>query len=201
MRVGYQNRMPHQTGLTMRVSYLFDPLCGWCYGAGPALERLAELEGVTLDIMPTGLFADRNARTMDARFAAYAWQNDQRIADLTGQPFSEAYRARVLGAVGGAFDSGPATLAVIAAGITEPGREISALKALQRARYVDGADNVSIAGVCEILQSIGMPVAAQRVQARDDELIEAYRRRIEAAQREMRQHGLSGVPPVLVGDG
>ena len=41
----------------MRVTYLFDPLCGWCYGAGPALERLAQLDDVTLELMPTGLFA------------------------------------------------------------------------------------------------------------------------------------------------
>ena len=36
----------------MRVTYLFDPLCGWCYGAGPALERLGQLGDVTLEHMP-----------------------------------------------------------------------------------------------------------------------------------------------------
>ena len=72
----------------MRVTYLFDPLCGWCYGAGPALERLGQLGDVTLELMPTGLFAGEGARAMDAQFAAYAWQNDERIARLTGQPFS-----------------------------------------------------------------------------------------------------------------
>jgi hypothetical protein len=40
---------------------------------------------------------------MDAHFAEFAWQNDQRIARLTGQIFSEAYRKNVLGRTGGAF--------------------------------------------------------------------------------------------------
>ena len=71
----------------MRIIYLFDPLCGWCYGAGPALEKLAQLDGVTVDLAPTGLFAGGASRPMDKHFAAYAWQNDQRIARLTGQPF------------------------------------------------------------------------------------------------------------------
>ena len=98
----------------MRVTYLFDPLCGWCYGAGSALERLGQLGDVTLEHMPTGLFAGEGARVMDAQFAAYAWQNDERIARLTGQPFSEIYRSRVLGHTGGMFDSVPATLGLIA---------------------------------------------------------------------------------------
>ncbi len=156
----------------MRVTYLFDPLCGWCYGAGPALDRLALLDDVTLELMPTGVFAGEGARAMDAQFATYAWQNDQRIARLTGQPFSELYCAEVLGKSGGVFDSAPATLGVIAVRVTEAPRELDALKALQRARYVDGHDNVSLAGVSDILQSIGLGAAAERVRTQDDQLIQ-----------------------------
>jgi len=185
----------------MRITYLFDPLCGWCYGAGPALDGLALLDDVTLELMPTGLFAGEGARAMDAQFAAYAWQNDQRIARLTGQSFSEAYRTQVLGGRGGMFDSAPATLGVIAVRATEPARELEALKALQHARYVDGQDNVSLAGVSDILQSIGLIAAAERVRTKDDQLMQIYHRQIEAAQSQMRRFGISGVPAVLVGDG
>ena len=182
----------------MRVSYLFDPLCGWCYGAGPALERLGQLDDVTLELMPTGLFAGEGARPMDAQFAAYAWQNDERIARLTGQPFSEIYRSRVLGHAGGMFDSAPATLGLIAVRVTEPVREREALKALHRARYVDGEDIASLAGAGEILRSIDLLAAAERLRA---ELKQTYRRRIEAARSEMQRFGISGVPALLVGDG
>jgi putative protein-disulfide isomerase len=184
----------------MRVTYLFDPLCGWCYGAGSALERLGQLGDVTLEHMPTGLFAGEGARVMDAQFAAYAWQNDERIARLTGQPFSEIYRSRVLGHTGGMFDSAPATLGLIAVRVTEPAREREALGALQRARYVDGHDIVSLAGVGEILQSIGLFAAAKRLRTPDQELKQTYHRRIEAARSEMRRFAISGVPTLLVGD-
>lgn len=45
-----------------------------------------------LELAPTGLFAG-GGRTMDAAFADYAWSNDLRIAKLTGQRFTEAWRS------------------------------------------------------------------------------------------------------------
>lgn len=88
---------------TVTVTYLFDPLCGWCYAAAPALKFLQAQEGVEVVLAPSGLFAGAGARPMDAQFAAYAWSNDQRIQQLTGQPFTQAYRDQILGAVSGRF--------------------------------------------------------------------------------------------------
>ena len=31
---------------TVTVTYLFDPLCGWCYAAAPVLARLQATPGV-----------------------------------------------------------------------------------------------------------------------------------------------------------
>ena len=56
-----------------RITCLFDPLCGWCYGAAPALHRLRDVEGFSVELAPTGLFSGAGARPMDASFAAYAW--------------------------------------------------------------------------------------------------------------------------------
>lgn len=182
----------------MRITYLFDPLCGWCYGAGPALEKLSRLDGVTLDLAPTGLFAGEASRPMDKHFAAYAWQNDQRIARLTGQPFSDAYRETVLGAAGGLFDSAPATLGLVAVGLTEPARELEALKALQRARYQDGRNTSELAVVADTLATAGLAEAARRVEAPDEALLAAYRSRMAAARADMARFGAEGVPALIV---
>jgi putative protein-disulfide isomerase len=138
---------------------------------------------------------------LDKNFAAYARQNDERIARLTGQRFTEAYRTRVLDAVGTMFDSAPATLGLVAVGLTEPARELEALKLLQRARYVDGRDNASLAVVAEVLEQAEFAAAAGRVRAPDDALIAAYRTRIEAARADMARFGVNGVPALIVGDG
>ncbi|MDT3720089.1 DsbA family protein [Pseudomonas oryzihabitans] len=184
----------------MCITYLFDPLCGWCYGASPALERLSRRADVTLQLAPTGLFAGQNARPMDANFAAYAWQNDQRIQRLTGQVFSPAYQRQVLAATTARFDSTPATLGVVAVGLSEPERELAALQALQQARYVDGLDNALLSVVAEVLSSAGFAAAAHRVLAPDAELLDAYDARLTAARREMARFGAQGVPTLVVED-
>jgi putative protein-disulfide isomerase len=184
-----------------RVTYLFDPLCGWCYGASPVLERIAAEAAILLDLAPAGLFSDGGARVMDRRFAAFAWENDQRIASLTGQTFSEAYRSKVLGTEGGLFDSGPATLALTAVRLTAPEREFEALEAIQRARYVEGRDNTDYAVLADVLNQSGLGEAARRLTAPDETLLNANRARIDQARTDMQAYGLRGVPALLVGEG
>lgn len=185
---------------TVTVTYLFDPLCGWCYAAAPVLARLQATPGVQVVLAPTGLFAGAGARPMDAQFAAYAWSNDQRIAQLTGQPFSPAYREQVLGQPAGRFDSGPATLALTAVAQTEPARELEALHAFQRARYVDGRDTTAPTVLADVLSALGLHAAAALVREPTDALRAAMLQRVAAARADMQALGAQGVPQLAVGD-
>lgn len=53
---------------TITVTYLFDPLCGWCYAAAPALKFLQAQEGVEVVLAPTGLFAGTGTSTDGTEF-------------------------------------------------------------------------------------------------------------------------------------
>ncbi len=184
-----------------QITYLFDPLCGWCYGASAVLEKLAARPDFAIDLAPTGLFAGAGARPMDDGFAAYAWSNDQRISRMSGQPFSDAYRRDVLGDRTRLFDAGPATLALTAVAITAPGQEFAALKAIQSARYVDGRDITAVSVLSELLRALGLQEAADRLTTPDDDLTAAYRKRLEAAREEMHRFGAKGVPALIAGVG
>ncbi|CAN7460733.1 DsbA family protein [Bosea sp. LjRoot9] len=183
------------------VTYLFDPLCGWCYGASAVLEKLVARPDFIIDLAPTGLFAGTGARPMDDGFAAYAWSNDQRISRLSGQPFSEAYRRDVLGDHTRLFDSGPATLALTAVAVTAPDQEFAALKAIQSARYVDGRDITAVSVLSDMLRALGLQEATDRLTTPDDDLLATYRKRTEAAREEMHRFGANGVPALIAGVG
>ena len=171
--------------------YFFDPLCGWCYGALPKLQKIAENRPLVL--LPTGLFAD-SGRTMNAEFADYAWQNDQRIAQLTGQPFSQAYREQVLQRAT-AFDSKNLITALTAVQQTAPEQELTALTALQRARYVDGKDNTQWTVIRDILRDLGLTAAVDLLDS--PSLAAQTAERIRQARQLFQQLGLQGVPNLL----
>jgi putative protein-disulfide isomerase len=185
--------------MTATLHYLYDPLCGWCYGAAPALRALAEAPGIPpLALHPTGLFAGAGARPMDRSFAAYAWSNDQRIARLTGQVFSEAYRRGPLEALGRRFDSGPATRALTAVHRLAPAREVEVLDAIQRARFVEGQDITDAAVLSEILTGLGLGDA---VGLMDDPVLDAVLAdRLAQARALMAAVGAGGVPTLVLRD-
>ncbi|WP_288487071.1 DsbA family protein [uncultured Acidovorax sp.] len=183
---------------SITVTYLFDPLCGWCYAAAPALNYLQGVEVIEVALAPTGLFAGAGARPMDAQFAACAWANDQRIQQLTGQLFTQAYRDHILGAANRRFDSGPATLALTAVAQTAPDRELEALHALQHARYVEGRDNADPVVIADVLNSLGLQAAAARLREPSDALRVALLERVAAARVTMQLLGAQGVPQLAV---
>lgn len=181
------------------VTYLFDPLCGWCYGASPVIQQLGQHANILLELAPTGLFAG-GGRTMDAAFADYAWSNDVRIAKLTGQRFTEAYRSQVLGHHGSRFDSMPTTLALTAVSLSAPQRELEALRALQEARYVQGLDTCNVSVVVGLLRDLGLGTAADVLAAGDADVVAANASRIHKARGLMQTVGAQGVPTLLVHD-
>ncbi|QVM93871.1 DsbA family protein [Pseudomonas entomophila] len=184
--------------MSKTLVYLFDPLCGWCYGAGGPLPQVLASTGVHLHLIPTGLFAGDGARAMDDGFAAYAWSNDQRIARLTGQVFSERYRDQVLADRNQAFDSGPFTLALSAVSLTAPEREFEALKAIQAARYVDGLDVTQLDTLVQVLGKLGLNAAAERIAHPDDALLQFNRDRVTEGRAMMRKFSAQGVPTFVL---
>ncbi|PWF24116.1 DsbA family protein [Corticimicrobacter populi] len=184
--------------MSRTIHYIYDPLCGWCYGALPALQALQAQTGITLQMHPSGLFSGAGARPMDSEFATYAWRNDQRIASLTGQRFTERYRSQILETAGLRFDSGPATLALTAVHLAQPERELDALQAIQQTRYIDGLDTTRTDVLVTVLQAQGLGTAATLLTASDENLQAHNLARVEQARSLMQQLGARGVPSLAV---
>jgi len=166
------------------ILYLFDPLCGWCYSVSGGIAKLAETADVKL--VPTGLFS--RDKIMSPDWSEHAWENDQRIARLTGLPFSEAYRRNILQQPTN-FNSFPLVQA------TEPERELETLRACQKARYEDGLDTAKLDVLAEVLRQIGCTQAAEILTNSATEA--QAKQRIADGANLARQFGVSGVPFVV----
>lgn len=176
----------------MNITYLFDPLCGWCYGANNGLTRLAGQH--TVRLLPTGLFSE-TGRIMDAEFAEHAWSNDQRIAELTGLPFSHIYRQNILNQPT-PFDSFHAVAALAAVQAVAPAHTFGALKNIQSARFVRGLDIADWAVLAQILRETDLAPAADALLSQTAHYQQAAREWIAEGRALAQQTGARGVPQI-----
>lgn len=140
-----------------QLHYIYDPLCGWCYGAAPLLAAARQVLPVQLH--GGGMMAGAQRQTVSERLREYVMPHDRRIAKLTGQPFGDAYFDGLLRDGGAVFDSGPPITAVLAADQLA-GRGADLLARVQAAHYQQGRRIADPAVLRTLAADIGLDEAA-----------------------------------------
>jgi putative protein-disulfide isomerase len=77
----------------MKLVYVMDPLCGWCYGNALNTEKLfTEFRNeIDFEILPAGMWAGNHVKKQAPYLANYFIKNDAQIAQRTGTPFGSEY--------------------------------------------------------------------------------------------------------------
>ncbi|MFM5725194.1 DsbA family protein [Aeromonas veronii] len=119
------------------LHYVYDPLCGWCYGAAPLLQVAATIAGLKIELHAGGLWMGSRRQPMGEALRDYVRPHDQRIEALTGQHFGERYFNELLLREGCLLDSEPPIRAVLA--VTALGGDgLVMLHRIQQSHYRDG---------------------------------------------------------------
>lgn len=185
-------RKESERTMTTTLHYIFDPLCGWCYAAAPLAEAAARVPGLRLALHGGGMLIDENRRPITPQWRAYVVPHDRRIAQLTGQPFGEAYFEGLLRDADAVMDSEPPTTAILAAEALA-GRGLELLHRLQRAHYVEGRRIAEPAVLAAAAAELGLDPAA--FGAACAELAGApTRQHIAASRRLLDRAGTPGFP-------
>ncbi|MBD8879754.1 DsbA family protein [Rhodanobacter sp. 7MK24] len=179
------------------LHYIHDPLCGWCYAAQPLVgAAIAQLGSrLALRLHGGGLFGE--PRRVDAALAQHIVHSDERIAQLSGQPFGEAYKQGLLADDGTVLYSLPPIAAVLAAESLDAAKAYPMLVAIQNAHYRRGLRVVEPQVLAELAEEIGLDAAhfAQAlVRADGHDLFE----HIEASRRLLDEAGGRGFPSLLL---
>jgi putative protein-disulfide isomerase len=141
------------------LHYVFDPLCGWCYGAAPLVAAAATLPGLVIELHSGGMLAGLNRQIVTPQWRSFVLPHDRRIAQLSGQPFGEAYVDGLLNDVGAPMDSQPPTAAILAAQQLA-GLGLVLLRRLQKAHYVEGRRIAEPAVLRVLAREVGLEQAA-----------------------------------------
>ena len=141
---------------TVTLHYIHDPLCGWCYAAAPLVKAAREVLPVRWHA--GGMMAGPRRQPVSEGLRSYVLPHDRRIAQLTGQPFGEAYVDGLLRDTTAVLDSEPPIAAMLAAEEVA-GRGLDLLARLQRAHYVEGRRIADRPVLEEMAASIGLDPA------------------------------------------
>ena len=141
------------------LHYVYDPLCGWCYGAAPLLEAAAGLPTLQIALHAGGLWLGSRRQPMGQALRDHVRPHDERIQALSGQPFGERYFNELLLSDGLLLDSEPPIRAILA--VTElGGNELRLLHRIQQSHYLDGQWVGDQAHLARLAQEQGITPAA-----------------------------------------
>ncbi|MFK2876448.1 DsbA family protein [Rhodanobacter hydrolyticus] len=179
------------------LHYIHDPLCGWCYAAQPLVgAAIAQLGSrLALRLHGGGLFGE--PRRVDAALAQHIVHSDERIAQLSGQPFGEAYKQGLLADDGTVLYSLPPIAAVLAAESLDAAKAYPMLVAIQNAHYRRGLRVAEPQVLAELAEEIGLegdPFAQALARADGHALFE----HVEASRRLLGEVGGQGFPTLLL---
>lgn len=182
-----------QTGAPT-LHYIYDPLCGWCYGAAPLIQAARKVLKVRAH--GGGMMAGANRQPVSPQLRQYVMQHDRRIAQLTGQPFGDAYFNGLLLDNTAVLDSAPPIAAMLAAEELA-GKGLDMLAHLQTAHYVEGQRIADQGLLLDQAARIGLDPAAFAV-ALANACGAAVQNHIAETRSLMAKTGQQGFPSLLL---
>jgi len=146
----------------MKLVYVADPMCSWCYGFGKEMTALTQAHpDLELEIVVGGVRAGATDILDDAG-KAFRLGHWERVQANSGLPFN---REAFIGRQNFVYDTEPVCRAVVAARKLAPQADLlSVFRALQHAFYADGRDTTDGRELSEVasaaLSAAGHPVDA-----------------------------------------
>lgn len=144
-----------------KLIYIFDPLCGWCYGFSPVMQSLQDqYQGVfDFEVVAGGMMTGDNVRTAAemANFLKGAYPN---VEKRTGVTFGEDFLEGTLNSPNRRFNSMPACQALALFKQEKPEQALNYAHALQKAIYQEGIDCEDEQALAAVAASFGLEAQA-----------------------------------------
>lgn len=176
----------------LKVYYVQDTLCGWCYGMSPVLSRLFAEKDFDFEVLCGGMIRGSNVRPISG-MADYIRQAAPRLEETTGVKLTEAYHREILDK--GIYMSNSEPPAVAMAILKEqfPEQQVPLAAAIQKQHFVEGKDLNDVETYLPVVQVFGTDEADFRKKFEGKEYLAKARQEFELVEN----WGISGFPAVV----
>jgi putative protein-disulfide isomerase len=184
--------MTHHETSPLELLYIADPMCSWCWGFAPVIEKIDQSFDIPVRVIVGGLRPGSRAEPLD-RVRPMLEHHWAQVGAASGQPFD----VEALNRTDWMYDTLVPDTAVVVMRSTAPDEALRFLAVVQRAFYADVID-VTDPDVYRDLV-VGFPVDP-------DEFVAAIRSPemqavAEQDFREAQWIGVTGFPTLLLRDG
>lgn len=181
-----------------QLIYVYDALCGWCYGFGPVIRRFYDTHAndFTFDVLSGGMMTGPRVQPI-AESMSYVEQAYKVVEERTGVRFGEAYLNQILKPGTYVADSEKPGMALTLFKALLPDQAVPFASTLQNALYRDGVDLNVNAHYGPLVEPFGIDPDEFVAHLSDP----AIKEQTWAEFNLVSQYGISGFPSVIVNTG
>jgi putative protein-disulfide isomerase len=173
--------------------YIFDPLCGWCYGFSSVITRLKAQMNSDVDFLVLSGGMVREAGPI-GEIAGYIKTAYKVVEDTTGVKFGEKFLNDVLKNGDAIFTSVPPAKALAVLRMHKPDECVEIAGRLQKAIYHDGIQVDDYSAYAQIAKEYGMDPEEFLVKVKSSEIAEM----VENEFKMVAGLGVNGYPSVML---
>jgi putative protein-disulfide isomerase len=172
--------------------YFADPMCSWCWGFAPVIDRLNAAYGEALPVrLVMGGLRPGTEQVMHSAAKASTRTHWEHVHEASGQPFDFAFFDRE----DFIYDTDPAARATVLVRREHPDKALAFLHRAQRAFYAENRDVTSPQVLAELAAELGVGGGDFAERLADEPLKQETWRDYAISQRA----GVKGFPTLVVG--
>ncbi len=176
------------------INYIYDPLCGWCYGFSPVISEFYEnhKEDIDFRVLSGGMVLGEREGPI-GEVAGYIKDAYKQVEETTGVTFGTPFLEDILEKGTATFTSLPGALAMATFRIYQPDNSVPFAARIQKAIYEEGLPPAEAKTYGHCAEDFGMNSTDFMKLMVDKDKLEIVQKEFEVVQK----WGIKGFPTVV----
>jgi len=179
----------------MKIVYVYDALCGWCYGFSPVMIQFQEKykNSLSFEVISGGMITGGRIGPIGevASYISWAYKD---VEKATGVKFGSEFLNKTLKNGDAIFTSVPPAIALSVFKNLDPNNNIQFASELQRAIYYDGIEPENLDAYGQIALKFGLDAKSFVLKMKDP----LYKKLAEDDFKKSAELNVSGFPTIFI---
>jgi putative protein-disulfide isomerase len=179
----------------MKLIYVYDALCGWCYGFKPTMQQFAanHASDLEVEVISGGMITGSRIGPIGEVAPYISWAYKE-VEKATGVKFGDGFLNNILANGKAVFTSIPPAQALCAFKNMNGNNTLAFAARLQKAIYYDGLEPLNIAGYGKLAKEFNLD-STRFVQLMQEEITA---QQVQLEFNKATSYGVTGFPTVFI---